>query len=357
VNSGGSTESSGSSEIYAFDQHGHSLLSTPVNTPGSYSSPAMPTYVNHFRISPDGTTVAYNVLGCCGASGESTFLSPLRSGASWSDFFDDYVDPEWVDASGTPVGTARALGLTHNGATFGSQAEYAIFDAGNSSNNFGWSGDTAIPDGWGYHASYTHDSKTIALVLDNAADAGGTATQVKIQLETLAYAPGGVNAQHCTIALDPRKFTGIQTRLTFTRDGSTLAWGQSDGIYEANVSNPSDCAAVSSSVHLVVPGGAMPSFGAAALSPALSPKPVASFGFAPKHPHAKHGVRFNAGASHETGGRIVAYRWSFGDRSRTASGRVVRHTFKHGGRYTVTLKVIDAGGRVATTKRHVVVGR
>ena len=78
VNSGGSTESSGSSEIYAFDQHGHSLLSTPVNTPGSYSSPAMPTYVNHFRISPDGTTVAYNVLGCCGASGESTFLSPLQ---------------------------------------------------------------------------------------------------------------------------------------------------------------------------------------------------------------------------------------------------------------------------------------
>src|SRR6476661_4573632 len=46
VNPGGSTESSGSSEIYAFDQHGKSLLSQPVHTPGSVSGPTNPTYVD-----------------------------------------------------------------------------------------------------------------------------------------------------------------------------------------------------------------------------------------------------------------------------------------------------------------------
>jgi hypothetical protein len=40
VNPGGTTESSGSSEIYAFDQHGNPLLSSPVQTPGSVSSPS-----------------------------------------------------------------------------------------------------------------------------------------------------------------------------------------------------------------------------------------------------------------------------------------------------------------------------
>lgn len=358
VNSGGSTETSGSSEIYAFDQHAHSLLSTPVHTPGSVSSPGFPTYVNHFRLSPDGGTVAYNVLGCCGASGESTFMSPLRSGASWSDFFDDYVNPDWVDAGGDPyVNAHSAVGLTHNGATFGSQPQYGIFDASNSSNNGGWAGDAAIPDGWGYYAAFTHDAKTMALLLDNGADAGGTATQAKIQLESLSYASGGTNTDDCTIALDPSKYSGAQTSVSFTRDGSTLAWSAADGIYEANVSNPTDCGAVNGSVHLVVPGGGWPSFGAAALSPPSPPtlKPVAAFNFAPGHPHAKHSVRFDAHTSHETGGRIVSYRWSFGDGSRAVSGPTVKHSFKRHGRYVVTLTITDAARHTATTKRRVVV--
>src|SRR6185437_2678832 len=54
--------------------------------------------------------------------------------------------------------------------------------------------------------------------------------------------------------------------MSFSSDGSTLAWGQDDGIYEANVSNPNDCSTITNSVHLVVPGGQMPFLGAAALS-------------------------------------------------------------------------------------------
>jgi hypothetical protein len=63
----------------------------------------------------------------------------------------------------------------------------------------------------------------------------------------------------------------LQISPSFTTDSHTLAWGQADGIYEANVSNPSDCNAINASVHLAVPGGAMPSFGAAPLSAKQQP--------------------------------------------------------------------------------------
>jgi hypothetical protein len=54
--------------------------------------------------------------------------------------------------------------------------------------------------------------------------------------------------------------------MSFSSDDSILAWGQDDGIYEANVSNPKDCAAVTGSVHLVVPGGQMPFLSPATLT-------------------------------------------------------------------------------------------
>ncbi len=274
VNPGGASESSGSSEIYAFDQQGRSLLSAPVNTPGSVSSPGNPTYVDHFRVSPDAGTVAYDVIGCCGFSGETTFMSPLRSGASWSQFQDDYIDPQWVDGSAV-IHTSNALAATHNGSTFGSQAQYAIFDATNSDHNSGWSGDAAIPDGWGYQASFTRDTKTLALFLDDSANSGGTAQNVRIHLESIH--PDLSETDDCTINLPAAQFSQPhnvgQASVSFSSDGATLAWGEADGIHEANVSNPSDCGTVQGSDRLVVPGGAMPSFGAAPLSPAASGAP------------------------------------------------------------------------------------
>jgi hypothetical protein len=267
VNPGGATESSGSSEVYAFDQQGRSLLSTPVNTPGSFSSPGQPQYVDGFRVSPDGGTVAYDVIGCCGFSGETTFTSPLRAGASWTQFQDDYIGPDWVDGTGV-IGTSNALALTHNGSTFGSQAEYAIFDASNASHNSGWSGDAAIPDGWGYRASFTRRADTVALFLDDAADRGGTPQNVRIHIESIH--PDLSETDDCDIPLPAAQFAQphnlSEASVSFSPDGSRLAWGEGDGIHEANVSNPADCGAVTGSDHLIVPGGAMPSFGAAPLS-------------------------------------------------------------------------------------------
>lgn len=51
-------------------------------------------------------------------------------------------------------------------------------------------------------------------------------------------------------------------------------------------------------------------------------------------------VLFNGGTSTCTGGRIVAYHWSFGD-GRQDFGRTVRHKYKVAGTYAVTLTVID----------------
>jgi len=361
VNPGGTTESSGASEVYAFDQQGHPLLSAPVHTPGSVSGPTAPTYVDHFRISPDASTVAYTVLGCCGMSGASTFVSPLASGSNdWSDFQDDYVDPGWVDASNDPyVKDSNALALTHNGTPVWGNAQYAVYHSSNRNggDGSGFSGDTGIPDGWDFEVAFNRTVSVIALFLDDAGDSGGTAQHVRIHLETLNFAQDGTNTDDCTIELPAAQYGQphdlSQASPSFSADGSLLAWGQHDGIYEANVSNPADCNAVSSSVHLAVPGGQMPSFGAAALSAVVAP--VAAFK-APARAHAGRPVRLNGSASHAGGGRIMAYRWSFGD-GKSGSGRTVKHTYRRPGRYTVRLTVWDDAGHTGSSHARIKVTR
>ena len=53
-----------------------------------------------------------------------------------------------------------------------------------------------------------------------------------------------------------------------------------------------------------------------------------------------HTVRLQAAAS-DPQGRIVSYRWSFGDGT-TGSGRAVSHRYARGGSYTVRLRVTDS---------------
>ena len=363
VNPGGTTESSGASEVYAFDQHGNALLSAPVHTPGSVSGPTAPTYVSHFRISPDASTVAYTVLGCCGMSGASTFISPMQAASSgWTDFQDDYIDPGWVDASSVPgVDDHHGLALTHNGIPAWGNAEYAVYKSTNrnAGDGLGWGEDAAIPDGWGFEVAFARTVGTVALFLDDSANNGGTAQHVQIHLEKLNNAVGGANTDYCTITLpaaqypQPRDLS--QASPSFSTDGSILAWGQADGIYEANVANPADCNAISGSTHLVVPGGSMPSFGAAPLSAPVVVKPTASLRV-PRRVRAGRKIRLDGSLSHEAGGRLVRYRWAFGD-GHGAAGRTVTHAYKRRGRYMVRLTVTDASGRTATARRAITVTR
>ncbi len=345
----GTIETSGSSNVYLFNQQGRSLLSSPVQTPGSVSGPTAPTYVDHFRISPDGTTVAYNYLDYIGAaSGVATFTSPMSpaGNSSWSDFFDDFIDPQWVDASGARgSGWSNSIGLTHSSTNFGH--DYAVFPVSNPAGNVVWNGDTAIPDGWAFEASFTHDAKELALVIDNAPDNGGTASQARIHLETLAYA--GTNVVGCTITLDPGKYSGNRTSLTFSRDGNTIAWGQTDGIYEADVSNPSSCG----TPHLVVPGGSMPFLGAATLSPASnnSRGGGSGGGSAPntkiKSPHINTHERtatFKFGAS---GAASFMCKLDRGKWAKCRSPKTYKHLRK--GKHTFEVEAVGSGGEADPT--------
>jgi hypothetical protein len=108
---------------------------------------------------------------------------------------------------------------------------------------------------------------------DDGPDYGGTIQHVAITLETSGTPPhSDVSDTHCTITLPANQFAtnhgSSLASMSFSSNGSTLAWGQDDGVYEADVSNPSNCASVTGSVHLVVPGGQMPFLGAAALTSA-----------------------------------------------------------------------------------------
>jgi hypothetical protein len=90
--------------------------------------------------------------------------------------------------------------------------------------------------------------------------------------------------------------------------------------------------------------------------------PRAAFVYSPGvlAPHKR--VRFDASPTRAGDGKIVAYRWTFGDGA-SANGRVVTHSFPdaegtmldQSGRFRVLLEVIDANGRTSWAEEPVVV--
>ena len=254
---------SGSDEIYEYDQHGKHVAG-PVPTQGSYSTVNDPAYVTHFRVAPDNSYVAWTDI--------SSFTDPF---ASWrkpngvGSFKTlgkpplSYSSPEWW-------GTKHLL-VTHDGTTFGSQAQYAVYNIVSGSSP-GWSGDEAIGDASAYQVAISRSGLKFAVETDDAPDNGGRVHSISITLETTATPPvsADVNDTHCTITLPAGRFAtnhgSSLLSMSFSADNSTLAWGQDDGIYEANVSNPTACTTVTKSVRRVVPGGSMPFLGKAPLS-------------------------------------------------------------------------------------------
>src|SRR5688500_6148049 len=77
--------------------------------------------------------------------------------------------------------------------------------------------------------------------------------------------------------------------------------------------------------------------------------PVADFFFSPSSPREDDDVFFDASASFDNDGRIVSYRWNFGDgRSETTSEPTARHHYGLAGTYGVTLTVTDDRGITGT---------
>ncbi|HVL65624.1 MAG TPA: PKD domain-containing protein [Vicinamibacterales bacterium] len=80
---------------------------------------------------------------------------------------------------------------------------------------------------------------------------------------------------------------------------------------------------------------------------------VPSFELSPTNPAESQTVLFDASGST---GSIVQYRWDFGN-GRTATERTATQAFSTAGTYVVTLTLVDAQGRTASTSRTVNVGQ
>lgn len=340
-------------KVSEFDQQGDSLLSSPIITPASTVVGVGDYYVNHIRISPDGSRLAYNVVGCCGYSGESTFLQPTTAGnSSWSDFFDDYINPVWVNAAGVPnVSSQDGLGLGHNGYNWtGGCCQFGIWNADNA-HNTGWASDSAIPNSnWEFEVADTRNVQHMALLMDDSPAYTGVAHNVEIVLESINWANGGTRTDDCTIPLQASSYSQVpQTidSISYSSDGSTLAWGDDKGIWEANVADPSNCSAVTSSVHLAVTGGEYPYFGAAPLSPVRTTTQPAG---APntkitqvKVNHRKRTATFRVKGSGGVG--KLTFKCRLDHRRWTKCGNKVTYKHLRRGHHSFSVKAIDSRGK------------
>jgi len=76
--------------------------------------------------------------------------------------------------------------------------------------------------------------------------------------------------------------------------------------------------------------------------------PDARFAATPSSPATQQAVGFDAGATTDPDGSVIAYRWDFGDGA-TATGVQASHSYARAGTYTVALTATDGAGRSSTT--------
>jgi hypothetical protein len=370
----GSFDPSGGDQIYEFDQQGRQVAG-PVATQGSYSTVGDPEYVSHFRVAPDNSNVAW--------TDTSGYASPFTSwrnpnGSGTFSTADDsygaplpYSSPEWW-------GPGHLL-ITHDGTQFSGNAEYALYNLADGSSP-GWADDEAIGSSPSYQVTLSRSGLKWAVMTDDGPDHGGTIQNVAITLESASSTPPttDVSDTHCTITLPASQFAtnhgSSLASMSFSSDGSILAWAEDDGIHEANVSNPGDCASVTGSDHLVVPGGQMPFLGAAALTPpAPATTPVGGGG--PSGSGSSSGAGTSSPNSTTHGPNTVITSLHINKRSRQAairflgSGGTGRVSFrckldrgrwttcrspliyKHlkKGKHTVQVEAVDRGGNADPT--------
>ncbi|MCO5316313.1 MAG: hypothetical protein M9938_09165 [Solirubrobacterales bacterium] len=341
---GGGFNPSGGDQIYEFDAQGHRLAG-PVATQGSYSTVGDPAYVSHFRVAPDNSNVAWTVI----PSFTDPYTSWRRSsGAGTFSIANDsegaplpYSSPEWWGP--------KHLLITHDGPTVGTQSEFAMYSLADDSSP-GWYADEAIGAAPSYQVAIARTGLKFAVLTDDGPDHGGTVANVAITLETTSSPPvtADVTDTHCTITLPAGQYATSagtsRASLSFSSDGSTLAWGQDDGIYEANVSNPNACGSIQGSVRRVVRGGSMPFLGAAALSPVGAP------GTRITGDRVKRGKRLAVFRFSGSGGvgalkfecRLDRGRWRI-----CRSPKTYRYLKK--GRHLFAVKAVDSRGRADVT--------
>jgi PKD repeat protein len=74
------------------------------------------------------------------------------------------------------------------------------------------------------------------------------------------------------------------------------------------------------------------------------------------HPKSGKQVKFDGSNSHDPGGHIVSYSWSFGDGHKSSKAKP-SHTYAKPGKYHVKLTITDSSGLKGTATKTVVVKR
>jgi hypothetical protein len=239
--------------IHRFRQNGRQL--SRQNTPSSLSTVsciAYPSY--HVSLSPDGTKIGYDFVGCTG----NVFATWTPSTRFKLHTKTDYFAPSWL--------SNRSMTISHFGMTVTpSQAEVGVWRTGGRAT--GWSASLADPWATAYHATATHNGRKIALIEDDAANYYGTPHHVRLVFGT-ASGPGRPITRQCSISLPARQYRAWQgawyANLSFRPDGNLLAFDSARGIYKVHTRNLAGCTATSLHRQLWIRGGINPSFSPAA---------------------------------------------------------------------------------------------
>lgn len=380
VNPDGS-DSDGSSEIYRFQPDGNQIGSfTP--TWGSYSTPSCPAYPpSRVRVSPDGSKIAYGIYGC-GAGGYQTALW-TPAGSTTLNFpsqtlgQQDFWNPIWIDSSRFTV--------SHSGPpVFGAHWGEHLYSDGDGVGG-GWT-EPSMTD-YAADAVTSRDGGTVVVFFnDSFGYTDGQPRNVAMWVYHDASVPSdwthnSYGSAVCTLTLDATKFADVEKiDPTLSPDGTKVLWGDNSGVELMSLGDATNHCSGHSAIVTLIPGGSEPFYSKGNVQPgAANPvqpspasttttgggggagggggsvaqpgKPRAKFSLATKKSQLRVGKKivFDARKSGETGGRIVSYRWKFGD-GKKGSGRKVTHKYRRKGAYTVSLTVTDSHHHTATMK-------
>lgn len=169
-------------------------------------------------------------------------------------------------------------------------------------------------------------------------------------------APGWLDA---SLALEPQTvYVDSAVAVSYSPPGATVSVDRGQ-LAEQTWRTPSS---PGQAVFTIAVGGVVDTFPVEVLARPANRPPVASFvlldnsaSVTPWSPEAL----FNGQRSYDPDGRVVSYRWDYGDKTPAAAGPYSfgRHTYANVGEYTVTLTVTDDKGSTGSATKTVVVGR
>jgi hypothetical protein len=250
-------------QLYRMNRQG-TALAPPIGTiftgaPSTWAGPVGPV------VSPDGVNQAYDGLivdspyydpGCncyVYVHHYSTFWGSATAFSQPGQTLgqQDYVDPAWIDNS--------HLLMTSAGILIDQVATYALGGGDNSLVQWFSDPDSSVQSL--NDAAITRTAGALAFIANVS---GGLGNEIRIYLNPDPAAtgqPSDVPVDTCNIG--PNPFESL--RVSFSPDGQQLVYDAPDGIHLVSLSGLPSCAGLND--HLIIPGGALPSFGPADVGP------------------------------------------------------------------------------------------